>query len=210
VSDRPSHPPLAATCFTPSIPLSTAFLASSLALAPHPCFPRPVYPTHCRLDSVATGSAILTMSVCGSYAALGLESGSIVMCSLGKKMRTLFSFSAHPGATTAVSLISPSQLLSGSEEGTVKLWKLDEEDGSQRCTTFREDAHKAPVVCLYGDSDKVVSGGRDGTVRVWDVAAARLRFVLEGFTAYLGSMVCAPTWLLADGTNNAVRCPRLP
>ena len=59
-------------------------------------------------------------------------------------------------------------------------------------------------MCLYGDGDKVVSGARDGTVRVWEVATSKVRFELRGFTAYLGSLQMGPTWLLADGTNNAV------
>jgi len=47
-------------------------------------------------------------------------------------------------------------------------------------------------------------GARDGTVRVWEAESGRTRFVLQGFTAYLGSLQVSPTWLLADGTNNAV------
>ena len=55
-----------------------------------------------------------------------------------------------------------------------------------------------------GDAEKVVSGARDGTVRVWDISLGRLRFMLQGFTAYLGSVQVGPSWLLADGTNNAI------
>lgn len=150
-------------------------------------------------------------------------------------MRELFTFTAHADATTAVSLISPSQLLTGGADGTVRadyffllsgrrrqhvlscpltrpwrvrdvqvcLWRLDEEgDSERRCTTF--EGHRAPVVCLYGDGDKVVSGARDGTVRCWDVAKASLRFMLQGYTAFLGSLQVGPTWFVADGTNNAV------
>lgn len=60
------------------------------------------------------------------------------------------------------------------------------------------------VVCLHGDVEKVVSGARDGTVRVWEADTGKVRFVLQGFTAYLGSLQVGPTWLLADGTNNAI------
>ena len=31
-----------------------------------------------------------------------------------------------------------------------------------------------------------------------------MRFMLQGFTAYLGSVQVGPSWLLADGTNNAI------
>ena len=63
---------------------------------------------------------------------------------------------------------------------------------------------RAQVVCLQGDVEKVVSGARDGTVRVWEAETGESRFVLQGFTAYLGSLQLGPTWLLADGTNNAI------
>ena len=72
----------------------------------------------------------------------------------------------------------------------------------RRCTRF--DGHSGPVVCLQGDVEKVVSGARDGTVRVWEAETGKVRFVLQGFTAYLGSLQIGPTWLLADGTNNAI------
>ena len=85
------------------------------------------------------------------------------------------------------------------------LWRLDEEEESgRRSAHFR--GHRAPVVCLDGDGEKIVSGARpkhacalsvpglsprvetcacrrpgarDGTVRVWDVEAGRLRFMLQ-------------------------------
>ena len=98
-------------------------------------------------------------------------------------------------------LLSGSQLISGCADGTVCLWRLDEE-GDRRCTTF--EGHSGPVVCLQGDVEKVVSGARDGTVRVWEAETGKVRFVLQGFTAYLGSLQVGPTWLLADGTNNAI------
>ena len=100
-----------------------------------------------------------------------------------------------------MSLVSPSQLLTGGADGAVCLWRLDEEgDSERRCTRFGA----GPVVCLFGDGEKVVGGARDGTVRVWEVETGKVRFELRGFTGYLGSVRVAPTWLIADGTNNAV------
>ena len=46
---------------------------------------------------------------------------------------------------------------------------------------------------LHGDGEKVVSGARDGTVRVWETESGQVRFVLQGFTAYLGSLHVSPT-----------------
>ena len=146
---------------------------------------------------------ILAMSIGDEYGACALADGTVALCSLSP-LRQLLTFDAHPGAAaTAVHLVTPSQLLTGSSEGAVRLWRLDEAgDSSRRLTSFT--GHQGPVVCLQGDGEKVVSGARDGTVRVWAAESAKLRFMLQGFTAYLGSLQLAPTWLLTDGTNNAV------
>ena len=146
---------------------------------------------------------VFGLSVGDNYAALALGDGTVALCSL-LPLRELFVFEAHPGAaTTAVHLVTPSQLVTGSSSGELRLWRLDEEgDSERRCTAF--DGHEGAVVCLQGDGEKVVSGGRDGSVRVWAAESGRMRFMLQGFTAYLGSLQLAPTWLLADGMNNAV------
>ena len=146
---------------------------------------------------------ILQMSVFENYAALALSDGSVTLATLSP-MRELFSFKAHDrSATTAVSLVTSSQLLTGSADGKVRLWRLDEDgDSERRCVTF--EGHQGPVVCLYGDGDKVVSGSRDGSVRVWESESAASRFVLYGYTTYIGSLHVSPTCLLSDGTNNAV------
>ena len=72
------------------------------------------------------------------------------------------------------------------------------------CQMMRTVDAWTQVVCLHGDVEKVVSGARDGTVRVWEADTGKVRFVLQGFTAYLGSLQVGPTWLLAGGTNNAI------
>ena len=41
-------------------------------------------------------------------------------------------------------------------------------------------------------------------MRVWAAETGKMRFMLQGFTAYLGSVQVGPSWLLADGTNNAI------
>jgi len=145
---------------------------------------------------------IICMSVCDNYAALGLDNGKLVLCSLSP-LRELFSFDAHDSAASAVKLVTVSMLVTSSAAGEVALWRLDEEEtSSRRCTRFK--GHSAPVVCLDADAEKIVSGSRDGTVRVWDIQKEAMRFMLQGFTAYIGSVQCSPSWLLADGTNNAV------
>ena len=110
-------------------------------------------------------------------------------------------FDAHARKpASAVSLVSPSQLLTGGADGAVCLWRLDEEGDSERRCAIR--GHPGPVVYLFGDGEKVLSGARDSAVRVWEVRTRCAE--LRGFTGYLGSVRVAPTWLIADGTSNAV------
>lgn len=59
------------------------------------------------------------------------------------------------------------------------LGRLDEDESSGRRTTVFE-GHRAPVVSVCGDAGKIVSGSRDGTIRVWDLCRGSLRFVIEG------------------------------
>ena len=153
------------------------------------------------VGAISFRKPVLCMSVCGEYASVGLSDGTVCVCTLSP-LRQILSFSAHKEATSAVAMLSGSQLLSGCADGSVCLWRLDEDLPERRCLTFT--GHRGPVVCLQGDVEKVVSGARDGTVRVWEAASGKSRFVLQGFTAYLGSLVLTPTSLLADGTNNAV------
>lgn len=162
--------------------------------------------------SVATGEVeaelqlprpILSMSVCENYVALGLDDGSVSVLTL-QPIQQLFNFDAHErSAVSSVKLVTVSQLLTGCASGEVALWRLDEDDGSGRRVT-RFSGHEGPVIGLDGDAEKIASAARDGTVRVWDSEAGNLRFMLQGYTPYISSVNIASSWLMADGTNNAL------
>ena len=148
-------------------------------------------------------NAILSMSVCENYAALGLDGGTVAVYTL-RPLRQLFTFEAHESsAICSIKLVTVSQLVTGFANGEVALWRLEEpEESGRRVTRFT--GHQGPVIGLDGDSEKIASAARDGTVRVWDGEAGRLRFMLQGFTPYITSVQISPSWLIADGTNNAV------
>ncbi|MFD5157094.1 WD40 repeat domain-containing serine/threonine protein kinase [Streptomyces hawaiiensis] len=69
---------------------------------------------------------------------------------------------------------------------TLRLW--DFEDGGRCVRTF--DGHDGAVeaVSLSADERFALSGGRDGTVRVWDVRTGRCLRVLEGHGAKIRSV----------------------
>lgn len=57
---------------------------------------------------------------------------------------------------------------------------------------------------LQWDKDKIVTGGRDGEINVWDTSLGKHRFAIGGYTAYLTTVQFDKYQLITDGTNNVV------
>jgi len=91
-----------------------------------------------------------------------------VSAAYGGEVRSL---AGHKGAVTSVAY-SPSgaYLLSGGEDGTLRLW---EPATGREVRTFT--GHKAGVtgVAFSPDGSMAVSGSNDSTLRLWDVASGR-------------------------------------
>lgn len=70
-----------------------------------------------------------------------------------------------------LALFGPASFVSGSRDGTLKLWSLSLESSSSQCiTTF--SGHSAPIVSLACDpaSGLIASGSQDATCRIWDAS----------------------------------------
>ncbi|KAF2397918.1 putative RNA polymerase II Elongator subunit [Trichodelitschia bisporula] len=79
--------------------------------------------------------------------------------------------SGHSAAVNVVKFLPGDNLLSGSDDKTIRLWRLIL--GSDGIGLFRPikcvDAHQSSVKCMavLGGSDIFVSGAADGTVHIW-------------------------------------------
>jgi WD40 repeat protein len=84
----------------------------------------------------------------------------------------LFTLAGHKSAVTALSWRGDSKLLaSSSEDGTVKLWEMDEGKPAKIWT-----AHAAGVLAVnYAHADRLVTCGRDNAVTLWDGNGEKLR-----------------------------------
>ncbi|MFM7751163.1 MAG: c-type cytochrome domain-containing protein [Opitutaceae bacterium] len=86
--------------------------------------------------------------------------------------RELFALNGHKGAITGVSWRSDSAMLaSSSEDGTVKLWKASDGSALRSIT-----AHPGGALAVrFAPDGKLVSGGRDNKVQVWETGGRNVR-----------------------------------
>lgn len=91
----------------------------------------------------------------------------------------------------ALTLLEDGRLVSGSGDGIVRLWELDE--GLESCRLI---GHEAPLTSMCVTSDgNIATGSLDATVRVWDVDRELKPVILRGHSGPV-SAVCS----LSDGS----------
>jgi len=118
--------------------------------------------------------------------------------------KEVLSFKAHDGPVSCMWSDGQKVLVTGGEDGFVKVWDMME--GRQGPGSLSIKAHNAPVASLQADGTKIVSGGRDGAVRVWSKETGQGILEVAGHTAFLGSVQFEGHRLVTDGTNNVVVC----
>jgi len=110
-------------------------------------------------------------------------------------------FFGHAGDVTSVHFSPDGVLLvSGSEDHTVKLWRVA--DGVLQCT-FEGHTDYVRSVQFSSDGVLLASGSNDETVKLWQVGDGVLQRTLEGHTSYVLSVHFSPDGiLLASGSED--------
>ncbi|KAF9295998.1 hypothetical protein BGZ88_000947 [Linnemannia elongata] len=120
----------------------------------------------------------------------------------------LFSLNEHTLSVTSVAF-SPSglQLASSSNDGTIRLWNL--EDSDKPALVFGRDL--GPVYCVAfspdADGRHIVSGYLSHNVHLWDTATGEHLRTLSGHTAGVNSVTFSQDgqWIATSGADMSVR-----
>ncbi|KAK3444238.1 hypothetical protein EUGRSUZ_L00018 [Eucalyptus grandis] len=94
----------------------------------------------------------------------------------------------------------PPLVVSGSDDGTAKLWDMRQRGAIQ---TF-PDKYQITAVSFSDASDKIYTGGIDNDVKVWDIRKGEVTMTLQGHQDTITGMQLSP-----DGSNlltNAMDC----
>ena len=144
---------------------------------------------------------------------------------------TLGAWTAHEDGVTRSVSHARGGCLTGSSTGAVYAWRVERNGEGGEVTTrlaAKMIGHAAAVVSIStGNPRHVVSGGHDGTVRVWnapdlsaddedgeergdasggDVKKSECLYAVTGHTVWLGSVQADETRIVCDGANNIAMC----
>lgn len=101
-------------------------------------------------------------------------------------MKPILEFEAHNGEITCVQFLKGSpgpdgagdMIVTGSFDGSLRSWDLE---GSKLVHTFK--GHTSAVSCLQADSEKLVSGARDGIIRVRKIGTLHMDYIRAAISA---------------------------
>ena len=167
--------------------------------------------------------------------AVALDAGSLndggtrtAVSSLTTIGATLGAWTAHEDGVTRSVVYAKGGCLTGSSTGAVYAWRGERKNGEKMTTRLAAKmiGHAAAVVSIStGNPRHVVSGGHDGTVRVWnapdlsaddedgeervsggEVKKSECLYAVTGHTVWLGSVQADETRIVCDGANNIAMC----
>lgn len=88
-----------------------------------------------------------------------------------RRRLVLARLSGHTKPITCVSALSDGRIVSGSEDGTLRVWTPHEEDEESASDVL--NLHSGPVTCVHVLEDgRILSGSADGVCRLWSEEGA--------------------------------------
>lgn len=92
------------------------------------------------------------------------------------------------GVTAVVTLNNGQTLVSGGDEGHVRIWSVDRDSGVSRLlTSFNEHRKSVLCLCVTSDGGEFVSASTDGSCVVWNMRSHRRKVALFANCSFMGA-----------------------
>jgi serine/threonine protein kinase len=133
----------------------------------------------------------------GRTLAMGTEEGSVKLWDVESKSLRL-SVHAHQRPVWTIAFFGDGKFATGSSDMTVKIWSADGEEHRQI-----KGVGLIRALALSQDGKRLVSGGRDGAVRIWDVATGTQHGKTNGHDGEVTAVaISADGRLIASGSSD--------
>jgi serine/threonine protein kinase/WD40 repeat protein len=134
----------------------------------------------------------LAVSKDGKNLAMGTDDGTVKFWDIAAQ-KVDWAFKAHQGTIWSLAL-SPHYLATGSDDGPAKIWDLSTRQERHELA----DSVGTRSLTFDPDEKRILAGGRNGSVKVWDALTGAKIFETKGHTGLVGAVAFA-----ADGKTMA-------
>ncbi|KAL0434748.1 UNVERIFIED_CONTAM: Zinc finger CCCH domain-containing protein 17 [Sesamum radiatum] len=115
-----------------------------------------------------------------------------------------FSFGLLPGLVCSM-VLDDDKLFAGMEDGSLLMWKLNLETVTLEAAEKRKEHDGAICSLVLGSNNRLYSGSRDGTIRVWDRQNLQCLHTLYGHTRDVMALICWDNYLLSASLDNTLK-----
>ncbi|KAL0458458.1 UNVERIFIED_CONTAM: Zinc finger CCCH domain-containing protein 17 [Sesamum latifolium] len=115
-----------------------------------------------------------------------------------------FSFGLLPGLVCSM-VLDDDKLFAGMEDGSLLMWKLNLETVTLEAVEKRKEHNGAICSLVLGSNNRLYSGSRDGTIRVWDRQNLQCLHTLYGHTRDVMAVILLDNYLLSASLDNTLK-----
>ncbi|KAL0292260.1 UNVERIFIED_CONTAM: Zinc finger CCCH domain-containing protein 17 [Sesamum calycinum] len=115
-----------------------------------------------------------------------------------------FGFGLLAGLVCSI-VLDDGKLFAGMEDGSILVWKLNLETLTVEATEMLKGHHGAVTSLVVGSNNRLYSGSRDCTIRVWDRQNLQCLHTLYRHTRDVMAVICWDNYLLSASLDNTLK-----
>ncbi|XP_059438087.1 zinc finger CCCH domain-containing protein 48-like [Corylus avellana] len=176
-------------------------------------------------NKLYTGSSDRTVRIwdchtgqCAQVVELGADIGSMiseavwvfigmpnVIKALNTELGAEYDLSGPIGQVYAMATTHDITLFAGGQDGVILAWKCTSETNSPFQPVASLKGHTSDVVALTVGRERLYSGSKDHTIRVWDHKTLECVMTLDGHADTVTSLICWEDFLLSGSLDRTVK-----